>query len=205
VPAPAKSTVYSSQQINLKDADVYQYDFQNWNNTNWGGNIAMYVSSNIENKGNTRRRIYIWFDVNSIPGGADNWEKVELDLTLAHSAIPGNLNVKAYRVAAAWQAGTGVYVPNQPGPNAPPGAVSWNAQPEWDASKPWASAAVGDKTIPVKWDITELVKAWRSGQFPNYGLVLVGEAEGGVSFSKGFASSENPNPDLRPKLIVTTK
>jgi len=200
-----KATIYTSEQLNLKDVDVYQYDYLNWNNTNWGGNQSEYVSSNVDGKGNTRRRIYIWFDVNSIPGGADNWNKVELELSLGHAAIAGNLKVNAFRVTGAWIEGDGIYLANQNAPNAGAGVISWNFQPQWDSGKAWASAVAGDKGGPVRWDITELIKGWRSGQFPNQGLVLVGEGEGSASFSKGFVSSESPNAELRPKVVVTTK
>jgi hypothetical protein len=201
----AKVTIFNSEQLNLKDADVYQYEYLNWNNANWGGNQSMFVASNIDGKANTRRRIYVWFDINSIPGGAANWDKVELELNLGLSQIAGDLNIKAFRVAAAWNEGEGVFVADQKAPNAGPGLISWSSQPEWDSAKAWASAIAGDKKGPVRWDITELVKAWRSGQFPNYGVVLVGEGEGSVSYGKGFISSESSNADLRPKLVVTTK
>jgi len=200
-----KTTIYTSKQLNLKDVDVYQFDYLNWHNTNWGGNPSMYVSSNLGGKENTRRRVYIWFDFNTIPGSADNWDKVELELNLGDAAIAGDLNIKAYRAAGAWVEGEGVYVGKQNAPNAGAGEISWNLQPEWDSGKSWASAVAGDKEGPVRWDITELVKAWRSGQFPNYGLVLVGEGEGSANYSKGFFSSESPNAELRPKVVVTTK
>lgn len=191
-----------AEDLNFKDADVCQDDHLNGNNADWGGSPAFYVSSKVNGARNTNRRAFLWFDVHAVPWGADGPAKVELELNLAPSAVPGDLVIRAYRATGSWREGDGVYQPGKIAPDADEGIITWNFQPGWDSSKPWAEATVGDAAGPVRWDITELVKGWRSGRFPNHGLVLVGENEGTAGYSKGFVSSEGDDPELRPKIVL---
>jgi len=206
IPAPGAAAsvpgIFSAEDLNFKDADVYQYDNLNWNNADWGGSAGFYVSSLVDGLRNTRRRAYLWFDVHAIPWGAEGPAKVELELNLAQSPIAGNLVIQAYRVTGSWREGDGVYKPGKITPDADEGIITWNFQPGWDSSQFWAEASVDDAAGPVRWDITELVRAWHSGRFPNHGLVLVGENEGNAGYSKGFVSSEGDDPELRPKIVL---
>jgi hypothetical protein len=52
--------------------------------------------------------------------------------------------------------------------------------------------------VPIAWDVTALVQAWANGA-ANHGLLLLPETTNG---GKLFAT-DDPNPALRPRLVVT--
>jgi len=54
-----------------------------------------------------------------------------------------------------------------------------------------------------EWDVTEMVQFWVANPDENYGLILLEPRPYAQTLgTKVFASKENPNPDLRPMLIV---
>lgn len=60
--------------------------------------------------------------------------------------------------------------------------------------------AGGKEELPVSIDITALANQWLNGSLANRGVMLqVGNANGGVI---RFASRENPNANLQPRLIL---
>jgi hypothetical protein len=78
--------------------------------------------------------------------------------------------------------------------------VNWNNQPA-TASEVIATV---NWPVPDTWctfDITQLVKDWRAGIYPNYGIEIVQSdicQHGGVK----FASSEDPVAEHHPRLII---
>jgi murein DD-endopeptidase MepM/ murein hydrolase activator NlpD len=51
-------------------------------------------------------------------------------------------------------------------------------------------------------DITDLYKAWMDGAFPNYGIKLSPTKNNRTNAAQ--ATSDNPDPSIRPRLVVTT-
>lgn len=52
----------------------------------------------------------------------------------------------------------------------------------------------------LRWDVTDLVREWADGSFPNYGLAMHGQ-EGGAENYKYFSSRE-AGADLAPRLVI---
>jgi hypothetical protein len=122
---------------------------------------------------------FVEFDVSVLPAGA-RIESAELVLHF-HGNYDGERMVELGRVEGSWEEAT----------------LTWNNQPAitWGGSQ----ATVGDDATDIRWDATEIVKAWQSGLRPNEGLALrgVGNGPGKIFFSKEMAEEH------RPRLIVT--
>jgi hypothetical protein len=200
----AAAIVAGSDEFAVKDADAYEYSYRNWDKANSGAHGSMRISSNVNGIPKTRRRVYISFDVASLAGKLEGIEKVELQLH-RYEGMPGTTNVNLHRVLEPWKEGDGTYHPGTNEPPAAPGTLSWVNQPKWDAQTVWATQTLhhAKEVYPVRWDITKLVKAWLAGQFPNHGIVIIGEKEGQASYAHGFISSDHKNEAHRPRIIVT--
>ena len=84
---------------------------------------------------------------------------------------------------------------------------AWN---EKDVSLSWSPASkrlrpfgpVGPADGWHSLDITELYKGWKNGAYDNFGIKL---APTRTDRTNGlFASSDNRNAAIRPKLVITT-
>lgn len=66
---------------------------------------------------------------------------------------------------------------------------------------PYAVAAIvdDDSVKAVEWDVTTLVKEWSAERFPDQGMFLRVVGNRGNIL---FGSRENPDPKLRPKLVL---
>jgi len=198
--------VLTADEVSLRDAGVYEYTYRNWKRANQGARPTMRLSSNVNGIRNTRGRMYIFFDVKALADKPYNVEKVELQLH-RYEGMANATNVNMHRVVEPWNEGKGTYHSGQNEPTAPTGVISWMQQPKWDANTVWSTQAVRHlkEAYPVRWGITNLVKAWLAGEFPNYGVVLVGEGEGRASYAHGFFTSEYKEKAQRPKITVKKK
>ncbi|MGD8453393.1 MAG: DNRLRE domain-containing protein [Phycisphaerae bacterium] len=89
--------------------------------------------------------------------------------------------------------------------------ITWNTQPLHDYTTTWAVAEVGDTwQYPqglvdwVEWDVTDLVRAQASGEYPNYGWSFRVSFETYGAPRVGYFHSNEylGNPELRPQLVV---
>jgi Tfp pilus assembly protein PilX len=144
----------------------------------------------------------IQFNLPAIPAGA-RIQSAQLELyhknTIGGATDPG---ATVYRVTRDWVEGT------KSGTGIADGAT-WD---KWDGSANWTSAggdydlsAVASSAITTatgdweSWDIKTLVQGWVDGSYPNNGLLLKGSGTVNVT----FASKENADPTLHPKLEIT--
>jgi len=194
--------VYNSTQMNLKDARVYEYSYLNWNNANWGAWDYLALKSKVNGISNTNGRIYIWFDP-SLLGNLSQDKGVFLQLMHWPTEQDGNITADIFRVTERWEEGNGTYHSGDNEPDAA-GTISWSRQPAWDKGMIWSSRELYPNAEPynVSWNITGLVRAWTSGKFANYGLVIVGSDEGVAGYSHIFGSSENTDNILRPTISI---
>jgi hypothetical protein len=200
----ASGQVLSAADVNLKDVDVYEYSYRNWNNANTGAWGGMSIGTNINGMAGTRRRAFFWFDVDAVRAIAGN--PTEVKLQLSYSMPEGNAaSVNVFRVMEPWKEGDGMYHSGQVEPNAPPGVICWSRQPGYDRSNPVArytfSRPAGAGGVAAI-DITKLYQAWISGRYTNYGLVLVAADEQRDRFKIDIQTSETSWSDQRPRLIV---
>ncbi|MCJ7444816.1 MAG: DNRLRE domain-containing protein [Methanotrichaceae archaeon] len=186
----------------LKDARVYEYPYLNWNNANWGAWDYLALKSEVNGIQDTAGRIYIWFDP-ALLGELSQDQSVYLQLVHWPTEQVGNITADIFRVTEPWVEGNGTYHPGMDEPDAS-GTISWSNQPAWDSGTAWSSQELYPNANPynISWDITELVKAWTTGQFANYGLVIVGRNEGATGYSHIFGSSENADNALRPTIFI---
>lgn len=189
-------------ESSIRDARVYEYPYRNWDDANWGGWESLALKSEVNGIPNTRGRIFLWFDPSTISYNPGT-DRVLLNLVHLPTEQSGEIKAYVYRVTEDWNEGEGTYHPGQEEADAL-GTISWNNQPGYDSSKIWAEQELypSASVYTVSWDITELTDGWISGEFPNFGLVIVGEGEGVTSYSHIFASSEASDVALRPSIVV---
>ena len=148
------------------------------------------------------RNSLVQFDVLDIPAGV---RVLSAQLQLYHTATTtadADAGVSVHRVTRDWVEGT------QSGGGTADGAT-WDT---WDGSNVWTtaggdyeSAAVASSSITAatadweSWDITALAQGWLDGTFANSGLLLKGSGDVNVD----FASKEDADPALHPKLTIT--
>lgn len=143
------------------------------------------------------------FDLSAIPKRASI---ISANLTMTAGA-PFNAthqyNAHLYRLTESWDESTVTY-------------NSWS-NPGGTFAEEWASTiftmpggtpAGSNATLPVNFDITDLVKAWNDDVFPNYGFILVPETlqiDPSGSPTNNYSSwfhAEAPDQNLRPKLTI---
>ena len=158
-------------------------------------------SLDLDNLG-TLEHTLIQFELGPVPHGA---RILSASLALYHTVTAGsptNMGADLFRVKRDWVEGT------QSGSGTADGAT-WNT---WDGSSNWTQAGGDFDVQPVtsgpispavndweSWNIGALVQGWVDGSIPNYGLLLKGTGDTEVS----FASKEDADPSLRPKLSIT--
>jgi len=144
----------------------------------------------------------IRFDRLAIPPGARiNTARLELYHYMTESTQV-NPGVEVYRVTRDWVEGT------LDGTGTADGAT-WQT---WDGSSDWTQTGGDHDVSPVAssdisaaindwetWEIGELVQGWIDGTYPNYGLLLKGTG----SIEVRFASKEDADPALRPRLTIS--
>lgn len=134
-------------------------------------------------------RIYIQFDLTDL---VKNRVIVQAALSLWQYYAPkSSQTYEAHRVLSKWSETT----------------LSWVNQPSWAPKETSETVAPPQTELAVEWDITSDVKAWCTGEIPNYGtMIKVAKEEHASDASSGFWSREYPvgaHEQWRPRLIVT--
>ena len=215
-PPDGNNKIYflSAQDASIEDAFVYADKRRNLFMSNWGGCPQLFIASRVGGFPDRHRHTFIKFDAEEVSRFPKLLKSVKLQLydgSGANNHLLKNyqvnaVNVVLYRVIDPWIEGTGgdykgKYLKTYPDAGK---TISWRNQPRYDTTKVWARTHLPrpSKGMWVEWDITELVKAWVSGTYPNHGLVLVGEGEGKQRFIHLFTSTEWPNKKFSPRLKV---
>lgn len=202
------------RSITRNDITLYQHplSYRQLSLGPGNGKDVVLDSFNAQNYGNYELRVsqdstqshhsLIQFELPPIPPAA---RVVSARLELYHKATtasPVDPRVYAHGLTRAWVEGT------QAG-GGPADGATWNS---WDGSSNWSRSggdyetgllAGSDITLATgdweSWEITALVRGWVNGDFPNRGLLL----RGSDNLDVNFASKEDPDPALRPKLSIT--
>lgn len=130
--------------------------------------------------------------------------------------------VSAYRVLLNWGEGNsngstevGAVCTNDAQYDGDASGIPWNALGCDAASNVTGEDSTADRrATPVagasitgtgwfSWDLTTAVKKWYSGEWSEYGLILISSGEGTLNSLKQFAASENGSDGYRPYLEVT--
>jgi hypothetical protein len=161
----------------------------------------------------SRRRSLLRFDPSGLPDGAVI-SSVSLQLFLL-AVTTAETNLSLHRATTPWTEG-----PADPGGTETTGAIAVSGDVTWryasfDSSTwttlggdalaaPSATQSVGSTSGAYSWTSAELgldVSAWAEDPTQNFGWLLRGD-ELAPQTAKRFASSDNPDPALRPALVI---
>jgi hypothetical protein len=136
-------------------------------------------------------RIYIRFNLTEL--GKDR-EIVKASVRLWQYDAPKSSQIyEAHRVLSEWNETV----------------LSWVNQPSWASSETSEAVSPPQTEVPIEWDITSDLKAWYSGEAPNYGTIIkVAEEKQVDDASSGFWSREYPvglHEERRPSLVVVAQ
>ena len=154
---------------------------------NFGSTVDMWVGYD-HCKGGKRARSLVQFDVSAIAPGTQI-AQATLSLYLVHSCDIGERThkVKVYRTSDQWTESS----------------VTWNDQP--GRADSYASVSIPSRTWGrYSFDVTDLVRGWVNGNFPNYGLMVRGpESSGDDSARLGFYTREVIGTTYDPYIQIT--
>lgn len=122
--------------------------------------------------------VFVQFDIDDLPDLA-NGGRAEIWLW---GSAPNDPNLVVEKITQRWSESS-LSLINGPASTPLSRAPSIPKNPNW-----------------IKIDITGLYKSWKSGAAPNYGIKLTPRRNDQTNGS--FASSENENADIRPRLVV---
>ncbi len=181
--------------ITAARADKDTYLVSGYPNQNFGADTTLDV------KGDDNRRTLLEFDLPTMPTGAVIQTAVlQLYVTVKGTGTP---TVNLYRINNSWTEGTGTGAITNNGAtwNTKNGTLNWNTAGGDYETTVHANATLAAQNTWYSWNITGLVQAWANRTYPNYGMILRD-----ITSSTGtwtFASSNNSNLSLRPKLNIT--
>ena len=197
---------------NTKDTHITEYPGNNENNM--GGNIenecCEYNPANVDGKS-----VLIWFDVSSIPKGAILGEAT-LELYMTKNRNGGNKKgVAAHRLLKDWAEGTGKGIDGNAA-DVEEVCGKWTGKGEkWakvGADEPGSDfEEEADDTIEIEgkinewysWNITKMCQYWVNNSDKNFGAILLEpRPHAKTTGTKVFASKENPDKKIFPKLTV---
>jgi hypothetical protein len=128
--------------------------------------------------------------------------KLDMHLEYMSSSDPA-AEFSIYPMTKAWTEGTGDYWNPGDGANwnTSNGSTAWS----WSSNHDVANLVATTRVNPTfdglhSWEIKSLVQQWASGQRPNYGLLITGNAN---AVNAGFHSSDWSTAGERPKLTIT--
>jgi hypothetical protein len=96
-----------------------------------------------------------------------------------------SLTITAYRITSTWSENN----------------VTWNNQPGYGEAYGSKSIVCGENHFGwYEFDVTNLVRVWHGGTYPNYGIMLRGPEVSGYNASwRGFSTREGP---YTPRLVI---
>lgn len=164
-----------------------------------------------------RRRSLLYWELVGIPAEA-HIVSAHVELKRYDGDAETEMPVALYRMTGGWLEGTNCTL--EPGAGYAPDGATWNlASPghpwttpggDYDTTSNYghgANGIVDQVTLPksasgwYSFDVTQVVRGWRGGNWPNYGLLLRGLS--GEYTYHYFASREHTSEAWRPKLVVT--
>ena len=142
--------------------------------------------SGIGNSTSTIVRMYIKFDLSSIPANA-RIADADLKLFQYHTIGSDNFTIGLYGVTGDWDEST----------------ITWNLQPTSSTDAEITNNITAGATTWKSWDIDSLVQSWLDGTITNYGMALKDTDESSINTIAYFYTSDYiTDTTKRPKLVV---
>lgn len=153
-PAPG-----SIQTVLELPASADAYLASNRPNDNFGAGDGLFLGYSSGGLDFGAERILLRFDVpGSIPPNAQiNDARIRLFLDFTNPAGDPPMDTVLRRLASDWSES----------------GVTWNSEPEWGGVR--ASLTVGSSRGWYEWEVTSLVSGWLKGNYPNYGVEIIGD------------------------------
>ncbi|MEM2956304.1 MAG: DNRLRE domain-containing protein [Candidatus Pacearchaeota archaeon] len=157
-------------------------------NTNYGSSTTI----DIDSESSKIERGILEFNISSIPSNANIQSAV---LALYQTSGTGTeFELELKRITNSWTESGATW-------NSRDGINLWSSAGGDYANTSYAKTTINTSLGWKEWDITNLIKEWHNGTYPNYGLILIPPSKPGNNL-KQFASSDNANSTIRPKLII---
>ncbi|MEM4246905.1 MAG: DNRLRE domain-containing protein, partial [Candidatus Woesearchaeota archaeon] len=153
-------------------------------NTNYGTANPLKVQTN------SLRALISW-NLSSIPTNADISSAI-MQLYVPSVQKTTNNNVTVRRLVQQWYENNVTW-------NKYDGVNSWATAGGDYSSTVWASVLVGSANKYYYWNVTQLVKSWHNGTYPNYGIIMISQSNNN---RKDFTSSDSSAASQRPALLV---
>ena len=169
--------------------------------SSFGGTSNYGKSQFLDVKAPAGKNILIRCDLNSPPNDLPSWLTVvgatlELSTTWRLNTTPAHVN--SYRLLRPWvETETTWNIARRDDPWGEPGALMSGVDRAPEAN---AGVDIDDIGVWLAQDWTDFVIAWQAAPALNYGAVITANAEALVTYR--FASSDNPTPDIRPRLVI---
>ena len=149
-------------------------------------NYALWPFSGIGNSASTIVRMYIKFDLSSIP---TDIRIIDADLKLYQydDIGTGNFTIGLHKITSDWDEST----------------IDWDPQPASSADAEITSNITVGAITWKAWDIDTLLQGWLDGTITNYGMVLKDTDETSVNTIAYFYTSDyTTDTTKRPKLEI---
>ena len=149
-----------------------------------GNNQLLYLGFNDDEPNRYgAERILLRFNVDSIPDTADiNNARVRLYLLESIPLNDSDMRTIIRRLNSDWDEAL----------------ATWNTEPEWANIRD--DTFIGNASQFYEWEITDLVESWVEGEFPNYGVEIIGDERPGPARERLFRSRFNDR--FFPRLVV---
>ncbi len=179
----------------VKDNDLSEH----YPTTSYGTLTFLTIGAYVPAGTTYRYRPILQFDLSSIPSGSTiTSAKLRLTKCCEVGGPGGNFYVYVYRLTNNWDETHSSWRYKETG-------VLW-AHPGGDYSGYYGSFYVTSGVAygtHFEVDVTNLVKKWVDGTYPNYGILLRSSVESSATTNWiKFASKEYSDSDWRPKLII---
>lgn len=135
---------------------------------------------------------YLQFDLSGVTTPVEEIQSVTLELHSGGTPESNSVSVGVNRIKNDWLEDQVTYNQRKTSVNWQPSDIDWAAS---------AQTVVNENVVGWKtWDVTDLVKGWLTGAYPNYGMALFGQV--GNTNNLEFISQNDPDTSKRPILRI---
>jgi len=178
--------IYDSQPDASSGKDSYIKE--GFNNTNWGSDAKILIGKDNSNRD---LRGLIEFNISSI--SLSTILSAKLQVNLSFSSNNDNITIKVYRVISPWTESEATWINRT-------SSQLWSTI-GGDYAEEIDSIQFSNVSALYNFTITNLVRNWVNGSYPNYGIILI-SSDAASGNRKELDSSDSATASARPKLVI---